>query len=297
MAHPFIKWAGGKTRLIGEIEKVIGNKLDGKKTYIEPFVGSGAVFLSMIEKHDFERIIINDLNSSLIGAYVHIQKYPEALKTELRSLEKRYSDSKDKTKFYYSTREKFNKNCEENKDAVERSAQFIFLNKTGYNGMYRVNSKGLFNIPVGKNNSKKLINYENIDKVSSLLEDVIIENMSYEGVLEKYSGIIDESCFIYMDPPYSTSTGKNFTSYNKQVFGWEDQKKLEQTIGKLDGTGVFVLISNVDEVDVGKLYENEKYEKKPFSRKCTIGGTKDSRKEYGELLISTNFKKDDKCKD
>ena len=293
MVHPFLKWAGGKTRLLRKIDEAIGDGLIEKKTYVEPFIGSGAVFLSLTEKHKFDKIIVNDLNSQLIDVYIDIRDNCERLKTELQKLENDYVETGNKSEYYYVVRNNFNLFLKEkNEDSVIQSARFIFLNKTCYNGMYRVNSKGFFNIPAGRNNNKKLIDYNNIDEVSKKLVNVIIENMDYSNLLNKYSSYIDEECLLYFDPPYSTSGGeKGFTSYNKQVFCWNDQENLESTVMNLKDTGAMIVMSNISSDCVEKLYDKEIYTVHRFTRRCTIGGTIKSRKEYGELIIVADFSK------
>ena len=292
MSHPFIKWAGGKRRLLSTLFEIMDDAvMSEKKVYVEPFVGSGAVLFAVLEKKKFEKIIINDLNASLIETYLNIKNNLQTLLTELKTIETDYEDKKDKSKYYYEKRVEYNGLASEI-HSIKRSALFIFLNKTCYNGIYRVNSSGSFNVPIGKNSLKTLFDYENLKNVSVSLKEVVIEQGSYIDFFVKHKDEMTSDWLIYVDPPYSTRDGKNeFTSYNKQTFDWTHQVELEGKISDIVTTGASVVLSNVSSQCLKEIYSDKKYALHEFDRSCTIGGTATSRKKYGEIMITSNINK------
>lgn len=226
---PFLKWAGGKRQLLPEIRKHIPQNIN---TYYEPFVGAGAVFLDL----QFNNVVINDINSELINCYNVIKNNPEELIKEL-------SKFKNSEEEFYKIR---NWDREENynkRSSVEKAARTIYLNKTCFNGLYRVSSKGFFNVPYGKYKNPSFVNADNIRNLSKYFKSANITflNKDFSAVVEDAK----EGDFIYFDPPYyPINKTSSFTSYSKDGFSQEDQIKLKKEIDTLTGRGVKVLMSN-----------------------------------------------------
>ena len=226
---PFLKWAGGKRQLLPEIRKHIPQNMN---TYYEPFVGAGAVFLDL----QFNNVVINDINSELINCYNVIKNNPEELIKEL-------SKFKNSEEEFYKIR---NWDREENynkRSSVEKAARTIYLNKTCFNGLYRVSSKGFFNVPYGKYKNPSFVNADNIRNLSKYFKSANITflNKDFSAVVEDAK----EGDFIYFDPPYyPINKTSSFKSYSKDGFSQEDQIKLKKEIDTLTGRGVKVLMSN-----------------------------------------------------
>jgi DNA adenine methylase len=218
MAKPFVKWAGGKSQLLDEIGKTIPACFKYKKfTFIEPFVGGGAVLFYMIENYpELEKIVINDINSDLINTYNVIKNNINELILVLKELEKEYHLLEDKLDakkhFYYSKRNEFNMRSSR---PIMQAALFIFLNRTCFNGLYRVNSKNDFNVPIGSYKKPMICDEENLRAVNKALQKVIILNEDFEETL-KYA---EEETLFYFDPPYKPlSKTSSFNSYSKEEF-------------------------------------------------------------------------------
>ena len=185
---PFLKWVGGKTKLLSYIEKNLPKELKKRKfNYVEPFLGGGAVFFYLVQKFNIEKAYLNDLNNKLIDTYKHVRGNNPELIQKLKKLETDYYGSSDKKMFFLEQRENFNAT----KKSVQKSALFIFLNKTGYNGMYRENSKGEYNIPFGQMKDPVICNKDLLEKTSKLLKDkeVIFSSKSFEKVVADDKGV------------------------------------------------------------------------------------------------------------
>lgn len=242
IARPFLKWAGGKTQLLEQIENNLPIELkNGKiKKYVEPFVGGGAVFFYLMSKYDFEQVILNDINEDIILAYTVIKKDIDNLIISLSDIEKKYLnlDEAAQEKYYYDKRELFNSqkkllnykdaisNTLFNDDFISHAALMIFLNKTCFNGLYRQNRKGEFNVPFGKRKKPTICDTQNLKAVHEVLSNkVILKLGDYKGT-EKY---IDENTLTYMDPPYRPlSKTAGFTDYSKEPFNEECQIELSR---------------------------------------------------------------------
>jgi DNA adenine methylase len=230
---PFVKWVGGKTSLIKQLNKHTPNNFT---TYHEPFVGGGAFFLNL----KASKAVINDINKDLMTAYIVIKNTPHELISKLRELKKDYleRDLKAKKEMYYHLRKEFNTGKLDN---ITLSAYFIFLNKTCFNGIYRENFKGHFNVPFGNRKNPEVYNKNNILKISSILQNTTITNLSYELALKKTR----KNDFVYLDPPYlSSKSKKNFTKYHKSGFIKQDHVQLKDEVDKLNKKGVYFLMSN-----------------------------------------------------
>ena len=277
---PFLKWVGGKTKLLSEIEKNLPKEIKKRKfNYVEPFLGGGAVFFYLVQKFNIEKAYLNDLNNKLINTYKHVRdKNPELIQ-KLKKLEKDYYGSSDKKMFFLEQREKFN--C--SKKSVKKSALFIFLNKTGFNGMYRENSKGEYNIPFGQMKNPLICNKELLEKTSKLLndKDIIFSSKGFEKRIIK-----ETDTFYYLDPPYRPiSITSSFTDYTKSVFNDKTQLSLKKYCDKIDKNGSFFMQSNSysDDGFFQNLYQNRKIKTLKVMRTISADGSK--RNKTKEIII------------
>lgn len=262
---PFIKWVGGKRQLLSEMENNLPPNIDSLETYVEPFVGGGAMLFHMTQNHTFKKIIINDANVSLINLYYQIKMYPKTLIDELSILHDEYVNAAtelEKKTIYYNNRTKYNKllitlnNNIKNvngkisdelfvatPNAVSLAALFMFLNRTGFNGLYRVNSKGNFNTPFGYYKKPTILDKETILSASKVLAVTEILYGDYTNV----TAHVDDKTFIYLDPPYRPLNGTSaFTSYAKAGFNDTHQKSLAVWVGEMNNRGAKILLSNSD---------------------------------------------------
>lgn len=249
-AKPFIKWAGGKGQLLSQLDEHLPQQLDGRPfTYVEPFVGGGAMLFHMLKKHpEIKRAVINDINAHLVTAYRVVKEHPHELIERLSTLECQYNalDSEEAKKaFYLGAREIFN---DEKLDEIDRAKYLIFLNRTCFNGLYRENAKGKFNVPFGRYLHPTICNAETIMADSEALNraDVIILNGDFTYTLNHLDE--DGMNFIYFDPPYRPlNTTSSFNSYVKETFNDSEQIRLRDFSRELDGKlGVYWMLSNSD---------------------------------------------------
>jgi len=245
-AKPFIKWAGGKNQLLNKIENVIPfEKKEIEFTYIEPFVGGGAVLFWILQAYpNIKKAVINDINTDLINAYKTIKENVEDLILILEKWEKKYhllADKQDEKKeYYYSKRELFNSR---KSDKITQTALFIFLNRTCFNGLYRVNRKNEFNVPIGSYKKPMICDKDNLRVVSNLLQKVIILNGDFEQTL-KYA---ENTTLFYFDPPYKPlSETSSFNSYAKDEFDDNEQIRLAKFCEKIDLLDYNWILSNSD---------------------------------------------------
>ena len=248
---PFVKWAGGKRQILEEIIKQIEEASDGRKdfTYYEPFVGGGIVFLTLSNK----KAVINDLNSELINCYQVIKEHPHELMKELELHSKNFNDRNDE--YYYEIREWDRLESFNDRTNIEKAARTIFLNKTCYNGLYRVNSKGEFNTPIGRYVEPALFSEKNIIEISEYLRknDVKIKCGTYASALKS----VKEGDIIYLDPPYDYGDEEGFTQYQKEGFTFEDFKEMKKVCDECLDKGANVIISNNNTPPVIKLFESD----------------------------------------
>lgn len=259
IAKPVLKWAGGKTQLLNAIEENLPIELTaGKiKKYFEPFIGGGAVFFHLSQKYNFSESFISDINPELILVYKTIKNMPYQLIDALTNLQNIYI-SRDKSfrdDFFYKIREDFNKFISQNTyegkndDSINRAAQVIFLNRTCYNGLFRVNSKGEFNVPHGRYKNPKICDKENILEVSRVLLNTTIVQGDFESFTEK----IDKSSFVYFDPPYRPlSESSSFTSYSSNGFNENEQLRLVKYFRFLNKREAKLMLSNSDPSNIDK---------------------------------------------
>jgi DNA adenine methylase len=243
---PFLKWAGGKTQILDEIRKKYPDGLGKTVTkYAEPFVGGGAVLFDVLSRYRLEEVYISDINRELIYTYRVIQNRLKELLDFLKAMEREYlSAGQDRRKrLYYDSRTRFNALKANKCDGVELAALFIFLNRTCFNGLYRVNGKGQYNVPQGSYKKPKICDADNLRAVSGKLENVRIVCGDYTISQE----FIDERTFAYFDPPYRPLTATaRFTSYAEGAFGDKEQTDLAAFIDRMSERGAMCVASNSD---------------------------------------------------
>ncbi|MDC7248462.1 MAG: Dam family site-specific DNA-(adenine-N6)-methyltransferase [Sphaerochaetaceae bacterium] len=243
---PFLKWAGGKGRLLPVLKKNYPVELGEKiNKYIEPFVGSGAVLFDILSTYDIKEVYINDINNELINAYNVIKYDVESLIKLLSKIQEEYLilDLENRKKYFYKKRDLFNNHITENILNTETAALFIYLNKTCFNGLYRVNSKGLYNVPTGNYKNPTICNSENLRAVSKKLSTVNLKCGDYKNLED----IIDNNTFIYFDPPYRPlNKTSSFNTYTKIAFDDDSQIELANFIKRISNKGARILASNSD---------------------------------------------------
>lgn len=245
-AKPFIKWVGGKSQLISQLNDFLPHDFCHWKdaTYIEPFVGGGAMLFHMLSTYSNIRYaVINDINSDLITCYKTVRDEPDKLIYALQEIKKEYDslDGEEARKtYFYQKRELFNK---KNLESLENTVLFFFLNRTCFNGLYRVNKKGAFNVPFGKYASPAFYNAETIYEDSELLKKVEILVGDFENTFEK----IQANTLFYFDPPYRPlSSTSSFNSYNKEDFNDVAQIRLKRFCDRVTSAGAQFMLSNSD---------------------------------------------------
>jgi len=277
---PFLKWVGGKTKLLSYIEKNLPKELKKRKfKYVEPFLGGGAVFFHLVQKFNIEKAHLNDINNKLINTYKDVRDKTPELIQKLKKLETDYYGSSRKKVFFLEQRAKFNSL----EKSVQKSAIFIFLNKTGFNGMYRENSQGEYNIPFGQMKDPVICNKDLLEKTSKLLKDkdIVFSSKSFEKLI-----ITETDTFYYLDPPYRPiSTTSSFTDYTKSVFNDKTQLSLKKYCDKIDKNGSFFMQSNSYSEDgfFQKLYQNRKINNLKVMRTISADGSKRSKAK--EIII------------
>lgn len=271
--HPFVKWAGGKSQLIPQIVRLIPSKFG---RYFEPFLGGGAVFF-YIASYD-RNAFLSDTNMDLINAYKVIRNHVDDLITTLKYHQIEYN--KSPTKYYYQLRDRTN-----SLNNTESAARFITLNKTCYNGLYRVNKHGLFNVPIGRYKNPLICDTDNLRKMSVLLR----QPGSYLGVSDYKKILLEKATkgdFIYLDPPFHPiSSTANFTSYTDNGFTFEDQKELAIIFKELTRRECKVLLSNSDTNEIRKLYSDFSHLTVVATVNRSINSVGSKRIGHKELLI------------
>lgn len=244
---PFLKWAGGKGQLIKEIEHYYPFETGEITKYAEPFVGGGAVLFDILNKYDLEEVYISDINAELINAYRIIRDNIDDLIEILSAMQNDFIplDTEHRKAYYLDKRNRFNElkvNGDE-KINIEKAALMIFLNKTCFNGLYRVNKKGLFNVPMGAYKNPMICDENNLRAVSGKLKKVTIVCGDYKNSAD----FIDENTFVYFDPPYRPITDTaSFTAYTENLFNDEEQIELARFVDKMNKKGAKIVISNSD---------------------------------------------------
>ena len=249
MARPFLKWAGGKRQLISEIEARLPSDIDECSSYVEPFIGGGAVLFHLLESRRFDEVHISDLNPELVLCYRTLQEdADEVIKHLSKMIESYPSEQDDRKESYYAIREDWNSDVGKISSLsktrmAKRTAQTLFLNKTCFNGLFRVNRKGEFNVPIGSYVNPSFPTSEDLLEVQKALQGITI----HEATFEECESWVGKNSFVYFDPPYRPlSDTANFVSYAKGDFNDQDQERLATLFRALDQKGAKVLLSNSD---------------------------------------------------
>ena len=290
-AKPFLKWAGGKGQLLSQLSEHLPDRIHREPfTYIEPFVGGGAMLFYMLQRFDnIKNVIINDVNEDLILAYRTIKSDVEKLICKLGEMEKEYldiADPNERSKLFYEIRERYNQRIG---DSIERISQLLFLNKTCFNGLYRVNKKGLFNVPFGKYSNPTICNANVLRADSQLLQSAKVE--IFHGDYTQILQYVDGLTFFYLDPPYRPlDATSSFTAYAKGDFNDDDQRTLADFCHQLADRGILWMESNADcsaknpeDTFFEDLYRNYRIERVYASR--SINANPSKRGKLTELLI------------
>jgi len=273
---PFIKWAGGKRQLLAELDKRLPSSWN---TYYEPFIGGGALLVNLENQGRLSRAVISDLNAELINLYRVVQDTPEALIGALSDEEYQNDDAS-----YNRLKEKFNTLIGNPSHGIERAALLIYLNKHGFNGLWRVNSKGRFNVPFGRHRKLSIPQASSILKFSDLLRKVTILNTDFETAVKPAR----KGDFIYFDPPYQPlSKTASFTDYNSRGFRFEDQERLAQLYRRLSKKGIHLLLSNSKVAAIEELYEGFCIETVEAKRFINCNG---ERRSGIQEIIVTNYR-------
>lgn len=300
-ARPFLKWAGGKTQLLTQLSKRLPPEMKtGEITrYVEPFVGGGAMFFYLGERFSFDHSAIFDANEELILVYRVIKKSTKKLVHELESLESAYvsKNSEERERLFYRVRDSFNKKKPEinfqiyDAEWVTRAAQSIFLNRTCFNGLFRMNRKGEFNVPFGRYKNPRILDKDNLNDVAALLKTTTILLADFT----RCKKFVDNTTFVYLDPPYRPlNDTSSFTSYAKDGFSDTDQRRLAGFFKELDKKGAKIMLSNSDPRNENtedsffdELYADYTIERVPAKRSINCNG--DRRGNINELII-TNYR-------
>lgn len=265
----FLKWAGGKRKLIKQIEP-LPEKING---YFEPFLGGGAMFFYIKQKYKPKYCMLSDINKDLIETFKSVRDKPK----DLIEFLSRYKEE-NTSDFYYEVRKKFNGN---EISGIERSAAFIYLNKTCYNGLYRVNSKNEFNVPYGKYKNPEIVNSETLLVVSKLLKDVEIKHQEYWKILD----YVKKDDFVYLDPCYDPLRKTSFANYTSKRFCEKDRIELARFIRLLKNKDVKIILSNNDLSEIRGIYSD--FEIKEIFASRTINSNVNDRGKVKELVIKS----------
>ena len=281
IAKPFVKWAGGKYRLADKLIPLITKKFNPlENRYIEPMAGSGGFFFKYAPKNAY----ISDINQNLIVTYKTIRSDVHALITKLEEYKKLHVDEE----YFYEQRKLFNKITKEDGNELIIASLFIYLNKTCFNGLYRENSNGEFNVPVGKSSKGKLLpmafDKDNLVYLSKLLNPVNIACYDYKTAKNN----IKKGDFVYIDPPYIPLDHISFTQYSKGDFGIKEHKELSTFCDIISDSGAFFMLSNSDTVDTRDIYLKEGRFSQKFNVSRSIASKAKNRTIAKELII-TNY--------
>ena len=270
---PFVKWAGGKRQLIPILNENLPQTFG---TYFEPFLGGGALLFHILTERQDQKCSISDLNSDLVLAYTTIRNRINELILSLKNHEKNYQ--KNSKSYYYSVRET------SPRSDIEKTSRLIFLNRTCFNGLYRVNSKGKFNVPLGRYTNPNIVNEENLRLVSETLQShrISIQCRDFEAVLDDAK----QGDLVYFDPPYQpVSTTANFTSYTNKDFTENDLERLVELCYNLDSKGCRVLLSNSYSKKVSSMFDENIWKIQKIEANRAINSNSKKRTGHFELLI------------
>tara|TARA_Y100000590_G_scaffold306473_1_gene345791 strand:+ start:3598 stop:4494 length:897 start_codon:yes stop_codon:yes gene_type:complete len=285
MSKPFVKWAGGKYRLSERLIPLMPKEFDpSKNTYIEPMVGSGGFFFNYNPK----RAYLSDINKNLITTYNVIKNDVENLIDNLKKYKKLHNQA-----YFEKQRKLFNKLIKKGENELEIASLFIYLNKTCFNGLYRENSKGEFNVPIGAYKNPLICDEENLLSVNKTLQSIEIGCHSYEKSINK----IKKGDFVYIDPPYIPIDLTSFTKYSKDDFGENEHIELSNFCDRIDSKGAFYMLSNSDTKKTRDIYFTVKEEQGQFLIFEDINEQRFSDQFLVSRSISSNAKKRNKAKE
>lgn len=264
---PFLKWAGGKRWFVYQYSHLFPEKIN---RYIEPFLGSGSVFFHIQPK----RALLGDSNPDLVSAYNGIKVDWRRVVSLLQIHQNKHSDD-----YYYAVR------SETPVDPIERAARMIYLNRSCFNGIYRVNRKGMFNVPRGTKNNI-LLKDDDFEATATLLKHTRIVEADFETLINQ-AKVGD---FIFADPPYTVRHNNNgFIKYNEKLFSWSDQERLARSLVKARSRGATIISTNANHESLRELYENEGFHFLDISRYSSISASSSSRKKFDELVVLTHL--------
>lgn len=270
---PFVKWAGGKRQLIPQIRERMPKQFNN---YYEPFVGGGAVIFELLP----ENAVINDINRALINAYQMICNHPQEFLQEINRLDaEMWEDGKE---YYYSLREHYNDKLMKGEFDVELAALFVFINKHCFNGLYRVNGKGLFNVPYN-NSRRSSVDEQSIMEISEFLKNVTIISGDFEAACEDAA----KGDFVFIDSPYAPLNPTSFESYTKEGFDIESHRRLANLFDELTARGCYCMLTNHNTELINELYGNKGYTIDVVSVKRMINS--DASNRVGEEVIICNY--------
>ncbi len=293
--RPFVKWAGGKGSLIPQLNNFYPYELKNGiiERYIEPFVGGGAVLIDILQKYDIQEVYAFDINIDLINSYNVIKNNVEELITNLKQMETEYLQlgQEERKNYFYNMRDEYNNyELEENEQNIQRTAQFIYLNRTCFNGLYRVNKNGKFNVPVGSYKNPTICDEENLRQLSQLIQNVQFQYGDYSKSMD----YVTENTFVYFDPPYRPlNVTSGFTSYTKENFNDDNQRELAIFYGELNERNAKLMLSNSNPKNINKedtffdnIYQGFNINQIQASR--MINANSNGREKISEILV-TNY--------
>lgn len=278
---PIIKWVGGKGQLLEQIkERLPVNFNKNHQTYYEPFAGGLAVLLELMPSS----AIVNDINPELTNMYLQIKYQPQKVITNLKKLDGLHESFEDPKEFYYSVRKDFNDNM--GSETAVQAARFIYLNKHCFNGLYRVNSKGEFNVPFNGKLSGRSFDEDHLRNVSEVLTHTLVLNKDFEDAVSG-AGMHD---FVFFDSPYVPLTPTSFTDYTKEGFSYKDHVRLSKVFKELTDRGCYCMLTNHDTPLIRELYKDFRIEVVDVRRSINRNGSDRTGKE----VIITNYSLEDK---
>ncbi len=276
IAHPFVKWVGGKRGIIQALIDhlpAISPDHTPIDRYYEPFTGGGALFFALQQRGQIAHACLSDVNANLITAYRVIQSDPEALIAALTIHAKKHSET-----HYYKIRQQHTLT-----DPIAQAARLLYLNRTCYNGLYRVNRRGEFNVPMGRYKNPNIIQAENIRACHRVLQEVTIDHHPFAEVAPPDG----DRCFLYFDPPYHPSDDGSFTGYSKLGFTAEDQTRLRDFALDLHQRGHYVMLSNSNAALIRELYAQAPFRVFEINAPRLVNCKSSRRQAVGEVLITT----------
>lgn len=265
---PFLRWTGSKRWFVKD--HIQNFQPSDYNNYHEPFLGGGAIFFYMkgLNQKDNRSYFLSDINGDLINCYTKLRESPELVVSHLEQYRNTEED-------YYRIR------ATDSVDSFQKAAKFIFLNRTSFNGIYRVNSEGLYNVPYGKRTKVDWITKDLLISVGKVLSNVSLDHMSFEETLHR----IEEDDLVFIDPPYTVAHENNgFIEYNQKLFSWEDQIKLRKFVDGIIDKGAYFILTNASHHSIQELYDNVGNATK-LCRSSKVGGRIKTRGNFNEIVI------------